>query len=122
MPFVDKRELKNFIPEGIFNHFISNPTEFTSVEAQAGLIITRFAGVASPADIADRPDWAIVHIANIITYLTSHILEPLSQDLVSSINKKYNDSIEFLKSVATRGPSTDIEYGACGPLLQVNTW
>lgn len=122
MPFVAIVDVQDLIPAGLKSHFKSNPDVFEQIEAEAGKIITRITGVASPADIADRPDWAVVHMANIMTYLTVHLLASLSTELMDLIKQKYSESIKFLEGLTTRGPVTEIEYSSTGTFSGVLTW
>lgn len=114
MAFVIFNDIMNLVPEGIKSHLMKSDI-FTNIESEAGKIVTEITAVASPADIADRPDWVVQPMAFIMTKLLALQMSQ-SEEFLKAVKDNYNLAIEFLNSKKAKGATTEIVWGVADTL------
>jgi hypothetical protein len=114
MAFVNFDDIKNLTPGG-WEKELMKPDVFEYLEAEAGKTVTEITGVASPADIADRPDWVVQPMAYIMLKLLS-LKATQSKEFLEIINDNYTRAIEFLTTKKIKGPVTETVWGLTGTL------
>ena len=110
MPFTTLDTIRPMIHPAIaiaLSKTFNGDTVFTTIEAQAAILIRDMTGVDIPDDTVNTPDWLHLPAAFIIQQLAAPQISELSDATRHAIEKAYLNAI----SILDRHPKTDTASG-----------